>query len=380
MALTRLVKWFVGEALPRWATTGFDDRNGHFHEGLTLDGTPEIGGLLRTRAAARQIYVFAHAHTLGVAPDDGLEKAERAFANLHACGWISGDRPGYARSIDRLTGLVVDPVRDLYDQACVLLALAWLLKATGKESYRRHLEETLRAIDATLASSGGGWAEDSEYTMPRRQNPHMHFFEACLALVESTGEHRHIDRARELYALFGTRFFDQQIGTLREFFGSKWEIDDAFESGRLEPGHMAEWVWLLRRYSSLTSTNVDQICGKLLNSAQVLGAVHGSSFLIDQVSDKGGVLKNSRRLWPQAELIKALIVQFEALGEKCHLDQANDIATKLFRTYLVQTPSGTWRDCFDLEGRAIATSIPSSSHYHLWTAVAELLVRPELIV
>ena len=378
-ALLRLAKWFVDEALPRWATTGFDDVNGHFLEGLALDGAPEASGLLRTRSAARQIYVFAHAHTLGVAPDGALEKAERAFTNLQACAWIKGEKPGYARSINRLTGLVVDPARDLYDHACVLLALAWLFKATGKESYRKQIDETLQAVDRTLAAPFGGWAEDSENTMPRRQNPHMHFFEACLSLVEVTGERRHIARAEELFALFRSRFFDDRIATLREFFGPAWEKDDVYESGRLDPGHMSEWVWLLRRYSSMMLSNVDQICEKLLRFAQTIGSARGSLFLIDEVSEQGVPLKKTRRLWPQAELIKAHIVQFEALGDRSHLDQANGIAAELFVTYLAQAPSGTWRDCFDLDGRSIAATIPSSSHYHLWTAVAEILVRSEMI-
>jgi mannose/cellobiose epimerase-like protein (N-acyl-D-glucosamine 2-epimerase family) len=65
--LAQLAKWFTGEALPCWVTTGFDGRSGHFVEGLALDGTPDTSGQLRTRSAARQIYVFAQSASLGVA-------------------------------------------------------------------------------------------------------------------------------------------------------------------------------------------------------------------------------------------------------------------------------------------------------------------------
>jgi mannose/cellobiose epimerase-like protein (N-acyl-D-glucosamine 2-epimerase family) len=143
---------------------------------------------------------------------------------------------------------------------------------------------------------------------------------------------------------------------------------------------MAEWVWLLRRYAAFASADVNCFCENLLHAAQTLGTDPKSCFLVDEVSGQGAILKSSRRLWPQAELIKALVAQHEATGDTAHLDNANRVASELFKTYLAQTPkAGTWRDCFDLEGKSIGTTIPSSSHYHLWTAVAELLARPHLL-
>ena len=379
--LAQLKKWFIDEALPRWATTGFDERSGHFVEGLALDGTPETSGQLRTRSAARQIYVFAQSASLGVAPPDGLAIAETAFANLRKCAWMSGERPGYARAFNRFTAQVTDPSRDLYDHACVLLALAWLLKGTGKDIYRAHIAETLRAVDVTLAAPHGGWAEDSENTLPRRQNPHMHLFEACLALVEVTGDSAHIARAGELFGLFKTSFYDARINALREYFGPAWEISDTYSSGRLDPGHMAEWVWLLRRYAVFSTIDVNGFCEKLLSAAQTMGADHKSCFLVDEVSEQGAILRSSRRLWPQAELIKAQVVQYDATGAQIHLDQADTVARELFKSYLATVPStGTWRDCFDLNGNFVATAIPSSSNYHLWTAVVELIARPSLFI
>lgn len=375
--LERLTTWFTETALPFWATTGFDSANGHFVECLALDGTPELSGQLRTRSAARQIYVFAQSTCLGVAPHDGLEKAETAFANLRKCAWVTGERPGYARAFNRFSGQIIDPSRDLYDHACVLLALAWLLKATSKEIYRVHITETLHAIDTTLNADHAGWAEDSESTLPRRQNPHMHFFEACLALVEVTGDPAHVARAGELFGLFKSHFYDSSAQVLREYFGPAWEVNDTYGSGKLDPGHMAEWVWLLRRYEAFASAGVDVYCEKLLHAAQTLGTDPESCFLVDEVSAGGLILKSSRRLWPQAEFIKALIAQSRATGEISYMDHANRVGKELFRTYLANTPTaGTWRDCFDLRGSPNATIIPSSSNYHLWTAVAELLTLP----
>ena len=112
-----------------------------------------------------------------------------------------------------------------------------------------------------------------------------------------------------------------------------------------------------------------------------MGADPKSCFLVDEVSEQGAILRNSRRLWPQAELIKAQVVQYDATGVQIHLDQADTVARELFKSYFATVPStGTWRDCFDLKGNFVATAIPSSSNYHLWTAVVELITRPSLFI
>jgi mannose-6-phosphate isomerase len=66
-------------------------------------------------------------------------------------------------------------------------------------------------------------------------------------------------------------------------------------------------------------------------------------------------------------------MQAQATGEEVYARKADDVAKALFASYLTQTPEGTWRDCFDLDGKSIATSIPASSLYHLWSGVAELI-------
>ncbi|KSV72166.1 hypothetical protein N183_26735 [Sinorhizobium sp. Sb3] len=252
MGIARLRDNFVHTILPNWLSAGYDSSAGQFVEGLDLDGAAERSGMVRVRTAARQIYVYAHAAALGLGPEEGLKRAETAFANLHRIAWVAGGRPGYASSFNINTGQIVDERQDLYDHACVLLALAWLSKATGAAKYDDFIREATAAIDVTLRSAFGGWAEDNAGTMPRRQNPHMHYFEACLALWETGHGHKNAARAGELFSLFKSRFWDEEIDTIREFFGPSWEVSRAFKSGRLDPGHMAEWAWLVTRYERLT--------------------------------------------------------------------------------------------------------------------------------
>lgn len=373
MSVARLKDHLVKTVLPNWLAVAYDSSVGQFVEGLELDGSPEKSGVVRVRSVARQIYVYAHAAALGIAPQGAIEKAETAFASMRRKAWIPGTKPGFASSFNMRTGEIVDPRRELYDHACVLLALAWLSKVTGSSRYGDHILETSAAVDITLRSPFGGWAEDEAACLPRRQNPHMHYFEACLALWETGHGHQHSARAGELFSLFKSRFWDEELGILREFFGPSWEISGAFQSGRLDPGHMSEWAWLVTIYERLTGVDLSHFATGLLQAALELGRSRSKPFLVDEVSFDGSPLVNRRRLWPQAELLKALVVRGDTAGSADYLAAADEFASQITATYLTGAPHGTWRDAFDLEGNFIATQIPGSSLYHLWTLIPEIL-------
>lgn len=372
MPLLALKTHLIEVALPVWLKSAFDDEAGQFVEALALDGSQTGSMVVRTRTAARQIYVFAHAYCQNVAPRAALEKAQIAFDSLRRICWVPGERPGFASAYDRKTSRVVDPKIDLYDQSCVLLALAWLFKATGNNLYKNIADETLRAIDKTLAADFGGWAESASGSLPRRQNPHMHFFEACLALWETDGSHGYIARANEIFELFQTQFYDRKFGLLREFFGPAWEVSKEYGSDRIEPGHMAEWVWLIRKYEKLSKGDYAQLCSNLLAASRRCLSETTIPFILDEVLDDGRISKNTRRLWPQTELLKAYIAEYTAQDDPIHLANARELATQMMAEYLSQAPHGMWRDCFDGSGNFVANSIPGSSLYHLWTAIADL--------
>lgn len=372
MSVARLRDHFVNTILPNWIELGYDTTHGQFLEGLDLDGLPETSGVVRVRTAARQVYVYAHAAALGLAPAGALAKAETAFTNLRKMAWVGGFRPGYVCSFNLKTGEIVDPKLELYDHACVLLALAWLSKATGDAKYDDYINEATSAIDVTLRSPYGGWAEDDSNSLPRRQNPHMHYFEACLALWETGHGHIHSARAGELFSLFKSRFWDEEIGTLREFFGPSWEISSAYRSGRLDPGHMSEWAWLVTRYERLTGADLSQFADRLLDASLDIGGKRTNPFLVDEASFDGSALVDRRRFWPQAELLKALVVRSVGTKADAHRAAAHEFADTLMDTYLSGAPSGLWRDAFDLDGKFSASQIPGSSLYHLWTAIPEI--------
>jgi mannose/cellobiose epimerase-like protein (N-acyl-D-glucosamine 2-epimerase family) len=375
MSLEQLKSTFLDTILPTWIATAFDERRGQFVEHLELDGMPQRGGVVRTRTVARQIYVHAHAAALGVAPSSSLEIAEEAFANLHRIAWVEGTRSGYARAFDRISQTVTDPVRDLYDNACVLLALSWLLTATGKDVYRRQIDRTVAAVDKTLNDPFGGWAEDSNGTLPRRQNPHMHYLEATLALCENNETAAHLKSEKTSFALLQSHFIAGPRGLLHENFGPRWELSDHFGSRSLEPGHMCEWVWLVDRHATLTDTKHAATCADLLSNALTIGRSNGSPFLVDQALATGEPLTQSRRLWPQVEMLKALLTQHRRLEDEGYRADAETLASAMLLSYFHDVPTGCWHDRIDLDDRPAGLTIPASSLYHLWTAVAELIPR-----
>ncbi len=378
MSLNQLGSHFLKQILPIWSTSAFDDNCGQFVEHLELDGSPQKDGRVRTRTVARQIYVHAHASHLGVAPSGALAMAERAFSNLHRIAWVGGKRGGYGRAFDRHTEILTDPVRDLYDNACVLLALSWLLTATGKETYRHLIKQTVLAIDRTLADPFGGWAEDSEGTLPRRQNPHMHYLEAALALCENNRTPGHARSEVRTFGLLRSHFLVGPRGPLHEFFGPRWELEDRYGSDRLEPGHMCEWVWLTKRHDSLVSSDHTRICLSLLSTALEIGRTKGSPFMADVVSATKPI-SPTRRLWPQVEMLKAFLALDQCCGSPGYLAEADHLASAIMKSYMTGAPAGCWHDCLDTDDLPISRTIPASSLYHLWTAVADLIGQRRIL-
>ena len=371
MSLRNYVAWVTG-ILPVWQERGFDPATGLFRERLHLDGSPDLGADIRVRTHMRQAYTFAHAAILGLVPRDGaLALAGTAMASIRARAFAPDGKPGWVHRLSS-DGAVVDARRDLYDHAFALHALAWMAEATGDAIYRSWSDETIAAIDTLMAAPAGGWAESDRHELPRRQNPHMHLLEACLALYETSREPRHLARAAEIVALFRTRFFDEEIGTLRDFFGPLWEIDPAHRSDRLDPGHMMEWVWLLRRYERASGQPVGRHAALLFAAAERIGITRGG-FLFDEVDPVGRPVSDGCRLWPQTEYLKACLAAFEASGDRDFLAKADAMAARILEVYVGDSAHGLWIDRFDLAGEIAVDHVPASILYHLLAPVVEYL-------
>ena len=369
---TRVRRWLVEAALPLWSTIGVDHERGGFIERLTAAGAPDLTVAKRVRVQARQIYVFSHARLLGLMPHgDAIAAYGHEFVMRH--GFPGGIDQGVVHSFDR-DGAVRDTKRDTYDHAFLLFAWSWFYRATGRADVRHAMIALGDAIWAILKHpSGHGFLVDDQGSEELHQNPHMHLFEAVLAAYDATGEAIFLERARELFELFRSRMFDVDLGLLREFYDADWCPAAGFAGRIVEPGHQAEWVWLLKWYVDRTGEPLAEEARRLFAFVHANGRPSGTVLLCDELWDDGTVRKASTRSWPQTEALKAEIAIAEAEGLSPG-PYADAIVAALFDTFLDRAAvEGAWIDWVDVDGASLTQAIPASTFYHLFLAMSEYL-------
>ena len=362
--VARLKRRMIDHALPLWSAVGWDAAAGGFIERLHADGSADHAAPRRVRVQARQIYCYAKAAQMGWYPE-GREIALKGLEYLLAKAKAPDGRPGYVHQLTP-DGDLLDPLRDTYDHAFVLLALATVHGLDRDAQIRAEIDALLSFLDTQLRSPHGGFHEGLPPAMPRRQNPHMHLFEAMIACFDATHDVSFQNRAGEFFALFLANLYDKQTRVLGEYFEEDWS---KIQPVSVEPGHQAEWVWLLKGFERITGCPTGRPRGELLASAlRYRDAATGC--LVDEGRDDGSIRRHTRRLWPQTELAKAWIAQAEA-GESGAADEARAALVLLERHYLSHAVAGGWYDQFDGDGKSLVATIPASSFYHVLCAIAE---------
>jgi mannose-6-phosphate isomerase len=354
----------VEHSLPLWSGEGWDPAAGGFVEKLDIEGRADCAAPRRVRVQARQIYCFAKAARMGWYPE-GREIALKGLDYLLAKAKSPDGRPGFVHLLDS-DGSTMNAMRDSYDHAFVLLALSAVFQLSKDAQVRDEISSLLAFIDRDLRSPNRGFIEGIPATMPRRQNPQMHLFEAMIATFDATNDPVFQTRAGELFSLFVANLYDPRRQVLGEYFEEDWS---RIEPVSVEPGHQAEWVWLLKGFERITGCPTARHRSQLLASGlRYRDDVTGCLF--DEGDADGNIRKFTRRCWPQTEISKAWIAQAEA-GEPGAADQAREALARLYQHYLRHPVPGGWYDQFDRDGRSLVDSIPASSFYHILCAIAE---------
>ena len=367
-ALARLGAWLREAAWPVWLAKGVDRARGGFFEALDLHGKTCMADFRRLRVVARQIYVFSEAHRAGLNGADQAVRLGLAFLDRHAMH----REGGYAWRFD-LSHAPIDGTRDLYDHAFVLLALASATAIYPADLLRPKARALLEWIELSLPHPNGGYLESLPPALPRRQNPHMHLLEALLAAYEAFGDEVFLLRAKALVKVFSTQLFDVKSGALPEFFDES--LQPITESGIfvVEPGHHCEWVWLLRRFQSLTAPApaLQEISRRLMAFVDLHGLdpVHGG--VIDVVASSGAPLETSCRLWPQTERLKAEFLRADATPAR------QLTAIEALAAYL--RPDGLWHERRNVKGDLLDQPAPASSLYHLTAAILTVEERKNVL-
>ena len=363
----RLCDWARHAALPFWLQYARDPHGG-FYEELSLDGRANHGAIRRLRVQARQVYVLCQSYELGWLADN--KAAEQTWDFMLSRGYKKEGKDGFIHRLNA-DGSVHDPRRDLYDHAFYLFACAWMIKTSphhyvGQDKPKDILAQTLGFIDTALTSSSGGWEEGlpPSPNQPRRQNPHMHLFEAFLTLYDITKETLYLDYAHKIFALFKSHIIASESGSIREFFTSKWDIWPGETGASIEPGHIAEWIWLLGQYENLSGIQTQNYADALYTPRFTQDPIYGH----DEENISGDVIRGTKRLWVQTEIIKAHLIQ-AGRGDAKALTRAISFIEMFIEDYL--HPKGTWTDQLDAGNHPIAKTIPTSTFYHILCMIIE---------
>jgi mannose-6-phosphate isomerase len=364
--VSTLRRWTIDKALPLWAAQGVDGKRGGFQERLNADGSPDTSAARRLFVQARQIYVFAHATALGWFPGKQLTLDGVDFMISHYRG--ADGAPGYV-SVLAADNSIASGIRDTYDHAFVLFALAWAAKISGDAQLHAHVEDVLTFFDEHLTATDGSFFEGVPARLPRRQNPHMHAFEAMLSLHETIDHPQALKRADRLRTLMLEKFFDRRATAIREFFTDGWMPALGDAGMIIEPGHQAEWAWLLRKHERLCGMAAAPLSRQLLETA-IAWSDPASGLLVDEVDIRGSVRQRSRKTWPQTELAKAWIAEVE-IGTPGADDKAGLALRQLAQDYHDRPCPGGWLAQVDDKGRPMSDKIPASTLYHLFCAISE---------
>lgn len=351
----RLESWTRDVALPFWAGQA-RDLDGGWYEHLKLDKSPDADAIRRLRVQARQVYVYALADRLGWY-ESARDVANTTFDFMVEKGYRPDGKPGFVHLLTPKC-TVHDPRRDLYDHAFYLLACA----NVGERGHQI-ASETMDLINS-WESPSGGWIEGDPHQLPRRQNPHMHLFEASMAYFDLTGDKKWLSLTSTVFGLFKQNIFDSKHHIIREFFDEDWNYYADPQGNSAEPGHGVEWVWLLGQYENLSGADTSEYA-RLLYDRAFSGQ---PDFLNDEEDVGGNIRRDTKRLWVQTEVVKCHLAQAER-GLAGSADMAAAAIEGLFQYYL--NNDGSWVDQIDGSGKPIAKTIPVSTFYHVICMAAE---------
>lgn len=364
---TQARDWMLQTSLPFWAHSGLHNVSG-FQERADLQGLPTDDPVSRVRLQARYVFCFARAKVLGWEARYCDTLIQRGLDVLtQQCRRPDGL---YGKTVQLGSGLK-NAQADLYDTAFALLAHSTAAQA-GNEPALSGARGLSKTIDDLLirpeAANGAPMGFQESLPAPdfRLQNPHMHLFEASMALYSAGGDAAALARAQSLQAFIESWFFSPQTGTLREVTaldGSSHRDD------RLEAGHHYEWVWLLHAFSRLSGQPISPIARPLYETALALTNASGRIALSHTL--ERDIAQPIYRTWAQTEALRAHIAAFE----QGWISQDPILKTfdLLWTDHILTAPAGAWIDCVDASGKRAVKDITAATGYHLYGAFEALM-------
>jgi mannose-6-phosphate isomerase len=270
-------------------------------------------------------------------------------------------------------GRVFDARADLYDQAFMMLALAYAGRALDRPDLFGAAQALDDALDGQWRLSHGGYHEgEIAACPPYRQNPHMHLLESFIALYEASGDPRWRRDAEHIARLCTQSFLHGDTGALIEHFDHTLVPIEGEQGSVVEPGHCFEWAWLFERLADWGVPEAIRVADGLAAFGRRHGLDPARGVAINEVLLDGSTRNASARLWPQTERLKVAIARFRRTGEDAECAEAAAAYAGLLQ-YLDTPAPGVWRDKLLPDGRWVEEPSPGSSLYHIACAMAELI-------
>ena len=362
-------RWLQEDALPLWWKVGADREVGGFHELIGQDGAA-LARPRRARVQARQIFVYAAAGRIGW--NGPWRQAVRHGLDFFLARYRRPD--GLFRTLVGADGEPADETTTIYDQAFALFALAAAARVVPEhEKLFAIAGEVLAVMNATRRGPYAGFVEAG--ADPYQCDPHMHLFEASMALEAVGAGDVWALQADEIAELALARLIDRQGGFVREIYASDWTPAPGAAGQEVEPGHQFEWAWLLERWGVARERADARAAARRLYE---VGAQHGVDatrhVAVDALLDDFTTADATTRLWPQTERLRAaLLLASSAEGEARERYVANALdAAQGFAPYLQTPVAGLWRDKLRADGEFVDEPAPASYFYHIMGALLEL--------
>ena len=127
---------------------------------------------------------------------------------------------------------------------------------------------------------------------------------------------------------------------------------------------------MLDRYGHASGEHVRE-ADQLYDFALSRGLSSIDEFVVDVLSSEGSIIAGTKRLWPQTEMLKALVSKSRR-GDAKAMSRIVPHVERMFDKYFIPG-NGCWHDQLDAEGKVISTVSPASTFYHIYVALEELL-------
>lgn len=361
----------------KWHKVFCDHQYGGFHERLGEHFKPIEQPHKRLVSQCRQLAIYAHASAHH--PKAHFEQDLKIRFDFLKSKFFIPETGGWRFSVDP-TGDPLDDTYDLYGNAFVIFALCFYFQATGDPVAMDLSRQTADFIDQKFRhENGGGFVEALDPDLKsipkmRRQNPHMHLFEACLFAAKVFEDDIYYELADEMYVLFDAYFFDEATATLGEFFDE--DLTPHREDGhKVEPGHHFEWVWLLKKYADLKGDTARLKTQRmaLLDFANIYGYDSEYGGIYDVLDRRGEIIADTKRVWPFTEGLKANAMMLDEGGiDKLAIKQRVKDMIDIFEKKYIE-PRGFWTESLNKDLSSKTDYMPATTPYHVYFGIMETL-------